>query len=163
MEMMLTTALALVLTNGQPIEERVLQAALEASRTECHEMGGTELRYEPGLATFVDILGDGTADDRIVSEASAFCGPDLGPLYAGSAGAPLHAIIGDQWFSLLPGGWSIVEARFTHPGEDDPGKPVRMLLVGSHGSYCDAAGAQPCVTAWTWDGARLVSILDLVP
>jgi hypothetical protein len=160
MELMLTTAVALVLTTGEPITDPALIAALEDSRAYCAAEGGTELRYRPDLVSMADILGDGTADDRIVSEVSAFCGPDIGPLYAGSAGGPLQAIIGERVFPLLPGGWSIVEAPFTFEGAT--GQPVRMLLVGSHGSYCDTTGAVPCVTAYTWDGERLVSVLNML-
>lgn len=158
MELYITTAIALLLSDGSPITDRMLIEALEGSRAACLEAGGSELRYAPDLVTYADILGDGTADDRIVSEVSAFCGPDIGPLYAGSAGGPQHAVIGDRSFPLLPGGWSITEARFTFDGEQGP--PVRLLLVGAHGSFCDAVGAAPCVTAYTWDGERLVSILD---
>lgn len=161
MDLLLTTAVALVLSNGQPITDPALIEAFEGSRAACAAEGGTELRYPDDLAArieTVDILGDGTADDRIVTESSAFCGPDIGPLYAGSGGAPQHAIIGGRVFSLPPGGWSIAEARFRFDGED--GQPQRMLLVRLHGSYCDAAGAVPCIMAFTWDGERLVSILD---
>jgi hypothetical protein len=160
MEFLATTAVALVLSTGAPITDPVLIGALEESRASCHEMGGTELRYDPDLLTPVDILGRGSPRDAILSEVSAFCGPDLGPLYAGSAGGPLHAIIDGQAWPLLPGGWSIVETRFTYPGDPEAGASLRLLLVGSHGVFCDAAGAAPCVTAYGWDGARLVSILD---
>lgn len=161
MELFITTAVALVLTNGQPITDPALIEALEGSRAACAAEGGEVLRYPADLVEMVDILGDGSADDRIVSEASAFCGPDIGPLYAGSAGGPLHAIIGERVFSLPPGGWSITQARFRFDDED--GQPVRMLLVGMHGAYCDTVGAVPCVVAFTWDGERLVSILDTLP
>ena len=158
MELVLTTAVALVLSTGASITDPALIEALEGSRAACFAAGGTELRYPLDLVEKADILGDGTADDRIVSEAGAFCGPDIGPLYAGSGGAPLHAIIGGQVFNLPPGGWSITEARFRF--DDQEGAPLRMLLVGMHGSYCDTVGAVPCVVAYTWDGERLVSILD---
>lgn len=160
MEPVLTTAIALVLTNGTPITDRALILALEPSRAECAAEGGTELRYPVDLLTAVDILGDGTADDAILSEAGTFCGPDIGPLYAGSGGAPLHAIIGAQAFPLLPGSWSIADVPFTFDGE--AGATRRLLLVGAHGSYCDSHGAAPCVVAYGWDGERLISILDAV-
>jgi hypothetical protein len=158
MEPVITTAIALVLTTGAPITERALILALESSRAECAAEGGTELRYSPDLATPVDILGDGTADDRIISERSAFCGPDIGPLYAGSGGAPLHAVIGDEAFPLMPGAWTLQDVPFTF--DDEPAASRRLLLVAGHGSYCDSHGAAPCVVAYGWDGARMISILD---
>ena len=161
MELLATTAVALVLTTGAPITDPALIEALEPSRAACAAEGGSDLRYPPDLVEMADILGDGTADDRIVSEASAFCGPDIGPLYGGSAGGPLHAIIGERVFSLPPGGWSIAEARFRFDGEE--GQPLRMLLVGMHGTTCGTVGAVPCVLAYTWDGERLVSVLDGLP
>lgn len=163
-EFLSTTAIALVLTTGAPITDPVVVAALEDSRAMCLEMGGTELRYDPDLLTPVDIRGLGSPQDAILSEVSAFCGPDLGPLYAGSAGGPLHAIIEGRSFALLPGGWALVDAPFTHSGdaagEAADRRPLRLLLVGAHGGYCDSYGAAPCVIAYGWDGARLVSILD---
>ena len=151
-------AVALLLTNGAPITDPRVVAALSLSRETCAALGGTAIRYPDNLVQRVDLTGDGTADDLLVSEQGAFCRPDLGPISGGSAGAMLHAVIGDHVQTLLPGNWTLTDIAFRDGDWQGPARRVLMLSV--HGLYCDAAGGAPCLVAYAWDGARLVSIMD---
>lgn len=149
-----TLALAAFPAAADPLIDR----AFDIARAECAEMGGTLRLPDPILVAEADLTGDGTADDRIVSEAGAFCGPDLGYLGAGSAGARQHAIIGDLVQELWPGSWGVADVALTAEGERLP--PRRVLLLGVHGSACDSFGASPCLLAMAWDGTRLISVAD---
>jgi len=157
MDLLATTAVALVLASGVAIEDPLVQAALAESRALCAEFEGTELVYEDDLVTEIDLTGDGLPD-RIVHEATALCLPGGGYLHAGSGGAPVHAIVGDHVQALGNGWWTVTDAVYTVEGEAQP--PLRVLLLGVHGSGCGGSGATPCLIAQVWDGARFVSILD---
>lgn len=156
MELLTTTAIAIVFAGGQPVEDPMLRLALAPSAAECAQRGGTRLVVEPDLVTRVDLNGDGESD-RIVTEEGAFCGPDLGPMWGGTAGPALSAIIGDQVTRLFNGAWTMAETTFVADGEALP--PLPMLVVNVHGSLCDSYGAAPCLVVYTWDGERLVSPL----
>jgi hypothetical protein len=149
-------AVALLLTNGAPITDPRVVQALTLSRESCAELGGTAIRYPEDLVQMVDLTGDGTADDLMVSEGGAFCLPDLGHLYGGTAGPLHHAVIGDHVQTLLPGGWTLIDLE---RGEWQ-GPQRRVLIQTVHGIYCNRAGATLCLVAYAWDGARLVSIMD---
>lgn len=138
--------------DADPLVLRAFAPAIE----ECEAAGGT-LRLPENPVSEVDLTGDGQPD-RIVSEAGAFCGPDLGYL-GGSAGNRLHAIIGDHVQALEPGSWAVSDVVFTVEGEALP--PARLLLLAVHGAYCESFGAAPCVIAYGWDGTRLISVMDL--
>lgn len=156
MEPLIAAAIAIVFAGGQPVKDPMLRLALAPSAEECAGRGGTRLVVQPDLVTEVDLNGDGQPD-RIVNEAGTFCGPYEGPMWGGTAGPALSAIIGDQVTRLFNGSWTVAEAVFVVEGEGGP--PVPMLLVNAHGSVCDSFGAAPCVVAYTWDGTRLVSPL----
>lgn len=146
-------------TQGALTEAEAITLALTESREWCAAEGGT-LRPPEHPATAVDLTGDGTSDDWIISEAGAFCGPDLGYL-GGSGGAMLHAVIGSTVQSWLGGAWILQDIAFTVEGELND--PVRMLLLGLHGSQCDSFGAAPCLLALSWDGERLIHFIPYDP
>lgn len=153
-------ALPLVLLAALPlhaqIDDPLVHEAFAEAVAGCAAAGGT-LSLPDDPVSYVDLTGDGV-DDRIVSEAGAFCGPDLGYL-GGSAGNRLHAIIGDHVQSLEAGNWVVTDLAFTIEGETLPHQ--RILLLAVHGTACDSFGAAPCFLAYAWDGARLVSVLDM--
>lgn len=151
-------AIALVLTNGAPITDPRVVPVLSESRELCAELGGTALEYDPDFVTAADLTGGGLAQDLMINEISARCLPDLGPLYGGSAGGMLHAVIGAHAQTLLPGNWTLTDIAFSDG--DWQGPVTRVLLLGVHGLFCDGFGASPCLVAYSWDGSRLVSILD---
>ncbi len=144
-------------TEGALPKDQAIALAFADSGKTCSAEGGTLRLPEGDPATAVDMTGDGTADDWIINEAGAFCGPDLGYL-GGSGGSYIHAVIGNRVESWLAGGWMIHDLGFTIEGEELPA--VRMLLLGLHGSNCNSFGVSPCVLAVTWDGARLISVLS---
>lgn len=145
---------AFATTGALPAAEAIALATTE-SRTWCAEQGGTlVLADNPDIATAVDLTEDGSADDWIVNEAGAFCGPDLGYL-GGSGGNMYHAVIGNRVYSWLAGAWVLQDIAFTIEGETQP--PVRSLILALHGSACDSFGAAPCLLALSWDGDRLIS------
>lgn len=137
--------------------EAATTLATQESRDWCAAQGGT-LDLGEAPATAVDLTGDGTADDWIISEAMAFCGPDYGYL-GGSGGAMLHAVIGGKVQSWLTGAWALEDVGFTVEGETLPA--TRVLILGLHGSSCDSYGAAPCMLALTWDGERLIGYQPL--
>lgn len=139
-------------TQGALTAEQAITLATQESRDWCSSEGGT-LTLPDNPATAVDLTGDGTADDWMVNDSGAFCGPDLGYL-GGSGGAMIHAVVGSKVESWLAGAWVTQDISFTIEGEVMP--PVRTLLLGLHGSSCDTFGAAPCILALTWDGDRLV-------
>jgi len=157
MEFLASTAVALVLASGTPIDDPLIEAALAESRALCAENEGTELVYDGDFVTEVDLTGDGRPD-RIVTEAGALCLPGGGYLYTGTAGAPVHAIVGDHVQALGYGSWGVADVELHVEGEVLP--PRRVLLMGVHGSNCGGAGAMPCMIAHVWDGTRMVSLLD---
>ncbi|MCC5971069.1 MAG: hypothetical protein JJU15_14085 [Pararhodobacter sp.] len=135
-----------------PLVQRAFASAIAA----CAQAGGT-LRLPDAPVSMVDLTGDGV-EDRLVSEAGAFCAPDLGYL-GGSAGNRLHAIIGDHVQSLEAGNWVVSDLEFTIDGETLP--PQRVLLLAVHGAACDSFGVAPCFIAYAWDGTRLISVMDM--
>lgn len=139
-------------TEGALPMDRAIALATQASRDWCAAEGG-QLALPDAPATAVDLTGDGSADDWIVAEEGAFCGPDLGYL-GGSGGAMIHAVIADRVQSWLAGGWTVQDLAFTVEGERLPAFPV--LVLGLHGTYCDSFGAAPCLLALSWDGSRLI-------
>jgi len=145
-------ALPALSETGDPLVQRAFAEAIAA----CAQEGGT-LRLPEAPVSMVDLTGDGN-EDRIVSEAGAFCAPDLGYL-GGSAGNRLHAIIGEHVQSLEAGSWAVTDLAFTLDEEAPP--PQRILLLGVHGAACDSFGAALCFIAYAWDGARLISVMDM--
>jgi hypothetical protein len=119
----------------------------------CADQGGT-LTLPEGIATPVNLTGDGTADDWMINEAGAFCRPYHGYL-GGSGGAMIHALVRDQMASQLAGAWAMQDLAFTVDGETMP--TTRMVIFGLHGTACNSFGAAPCLLAVTWDGERLIS------
>lgn len=163
--MLIRSVLTVILLSGAPAlhasegalpEAKAITLALTESRDWCAAEGGT-LRPPENPATAVDLTGDGSADDWIINESGAFCGPDLGYL-GGSGGAMLHAVIGNRVQSWLGGAWLLQDIAFTIEGEVND--PVRVLLLGLHGSHCDSFGAAPCLLALAWDGERLISYIE---
>ncbi len=148
-------AVAVTLLSGAPVDDPLVLQALDETRGICAELGGDAVIYEDDFITLVDISGDGQPD-RMVDEGGALCGPDGLHLYPGTAGGPLHAIIGARIESLgLSRGWQIVDI-----GGDAPGAgPVPVILQALHGMACGGAGSMPCILAHVWDGEALVSIL----
>lgn len=149
---------ALATEGALPMDQAISLATAE-NRAWCEEQGGT-LQLSDNPATAVDLTSDGTADDWIVNETGAFCGPDYGFL-GGSGGAMIHAVIGNKVSSWLGGAWMIHDLSFTYEGEVGP--PIRMLMLGMHGSACDSFGAAPCVVTFTWDGERLIAYAPSSP
>lgn len=139
-------------TQGALTADQAIALATTESRDWCTEQGGT-LALPDAPATAVDLTGDGSADDWIISEAGAFCGPDFGYL-GGSGGTMLHAVIGGKVQSWLGGAWLTQDISFTIEGETT--SPQRTLILGLHGSSCDSFGAAPCLLALTWDGEQLI-------
>lgn len=142
---------------GENPRDSAIALATAESRTWCADQGGT-LDLQDVSADPVDLKGDGTADDWIVVENSAFCAPDLGFL-GGSGGVMLHAVIDDKVQSWLGGAWVLHQVAFTVEGETLPATPV--LILGLHGSSCNSFGAAPCMLALTWDGERLINYQDI--
>lgn len=151
----LLMAIAIALPAGAETDDPLVLRAFAEASAQCEASGGT-LRLPEAPVTWVDLTGDGV-EDRIVSEAGAFCAPDLGYL-GGSAGNRLHAIIGDTVQSLVSGEWSVADITFGDAGDLSP--PQRVLLLGVHGTACESFGAAPCFVAYAWDGTRLISVLD---
>ena len=120
----------------------------------------TTLELAENAATQVDLTGDGSADDWIISEVGAWCGPNGGPL-GGSGGGMTHAIVGTAVSSWMAGSWMLQDLRFVAEGEEL--EPVRTLLLAMHGTYCDSFGAAPCILAVTWDGERLIHFTNPPP
>ncbi|MCU0899921.1 MAG: hypothetical protein MUC82_05415 [Cypionkella sp.] len=141
-----------VATEGALPQDAATDLAFAESTKWCADQGGT-LRRPESPATSVDLTGDGSADDWIISESGAFCGPDLGYL-GGSGGAMLHAVIGSTVSSWLGGAWHVQDLVLRLDGEDLPSR--RVLLLGLHGAFCDSFGAAPCLVALSWDGERLI-------
>lgn len=135
----------------------LIAAAFAEARAECAERGGMLEMPERLHHEAADLTGNG-APDLIFSEEGAFCAPDLGFIGSGSAGARIHAIIGDHVQSLLPGNWTVTDLQFSIEGEALP--PVRVLILAVHGGFCDGFGASPCFVTYGWDGTRLQSVLD---
>lgn len=139
------------------LDPDLLDLVFADARADCAEQGGTLALPETLRAEAADLTGDGRPD-LILSEEGAFCGPDLGFVGGGSAGAQVHVLIGQQVQSLLPGNWMVTDLQFPVEGELLP--PTRVLLMAVHGGFCDSFGAAPCFVAFAWDGARMVSVLD---
>lgn len=152
----LTVAVLAALPARAEADDPLIQRAFAQAIAACSDAGGT-LRLPEAPVTLVDLTGNGI-DDRLVSEAGAFCGPDLGYL-GGSAGNRLHAIIGDHVQHLEAGSWAVSDITFEAADETPP--PQRVLLLGVHGTACDSFGAAPCFIAYAWDGARLISVMDM--
>lgn len=146
---------ALATEGALPIDQ-ALTLAFAESTAACAADGGT-LQWPENPATSADLTGDGTADDWIIFEAGAFCGPDLGFL-GGSGGNAIHAVVGNSLSSWYGGSWVVQDVVFAPEGEPLP--PTRILLIAAHGSACDTYGAAPCVIAATWDGERMISYLS---
>ncbi|MCC5983652.1 MAG: hypothetical protein JJU42_04730 [Rhodobacteraceae bacterium] len=136
-------------------DPRVIAAFAETA-AECAAMGGT-LEIPPDPVTMVDLTGDGVMD-MVVSEAGAFCGPDLG-YFGGSGGSRINVVIGAHIQHLHGGAWAVQDVAFEIEGETMP--PVRHLLIARHGSACDSFGAAPCLEAFAWDGERMISVAPL--
>ncbi len=155
---MIRCLLALLLL-AAPAAADPMALAMEAAGAACAAEGGT-LQVAEGGAQWVDLTGDGVADDALVWEYGAFCAPHFG-YRGGSGGAMLHLAVGDVVQSVPAGAWLLQDATFTADGEEMP--PVRLLLIAQHGTLCDAFGASPCVEALVWDeGARRFnSVADL--
>lgn len=153
--------MALAGTGDDPLSDPqlapLIAAAFAEARAECAELGGELEMPEVLRHQRVDLTEDGTPD-LILSEEGAFCAPDLGFLGSGSAGARVHAVIGAHVQTLLPGNWLVTDLQFRLDDEALP--PVRVLVLGVHGGFCDGFGASPCLVTYAWDGARLRSILD---
>jgi len=135
-----------------PMDPRVIAAFAETA-AECETLGGT-LEIPPDPVTLVDLTGDGT-EDMVISEAGAFCGPDLG-YFGGSGGTRINVVIGEHIQHLYGGAWAVQEVAFEVEGETMP--PLRYLLIARHGSACDSYGAAPCLEAFAWDGERMISV-----
>lgn len=152
---------AAFLAHGTPLsadqapDPRVIAAFAETA-AECAAMGGT-LEIPPNPVSMVDLTGDGVAD-MVVSEAGAFCGPDLG-YFGGSGGSRINVVIGNHIQHLHGGAWAVQDVAFEVEGEAMP--PVRYLLIARHGSACDSFGAAPCLEAFAWDGERMISVAPL--
>ena len=142
-------------TNGALPKDQAIALAFADSVASCAAEGGTLRLPEDDPATAVDLTGDGTADDWIIYEAGAFCGPDLGYL-GGSGGNYIHAVVGTSVSSWFGGAWVTQDVVFTPEGEALP--PRRVLLIAVHGSGCGSYGAAPCVVAAAWDGTRMISL-----
>lgn len=141
-------------TEGALPKDQAIALAFAESTATCAAEGGTLRLPEDDPATAVDLIGDGTADDWIIFEAGAFCGPDLGYL-GGSGGNYIHAVVGTSVSSWVGGSWVTQDVVFAPEGEALP--PLRVLLIATHGSGCDSYGAAPCVVAAAWDGTRIIS------
>lgn len=145
---------AALATEGALPKDQAITLAFTESTARCAADGGTLILPEEDPATAVDLTGDGTADDWIIFEAGAFCGPDLGFL-GGSGGNAIHAVVGKSLSSWFGGSWVIQDVVFAPEGEALPSK--RVLLLAVHGSVCDSYGAAPCIIASAWDGERMIS------
>lgn len=141
-------------TDGAMPKDQAIAMAFADSTATCAQEGGTLRLPEDDPATAVDLTGDGTADDWIIYEAGAFCGPDLGFL-GGSGGNYIHAVVGASLSSWFGGAWLTQDVIFAPEGEALPAQ--RILLIAVHGSVCDSYGAAPCVIAAAWDGSRMIS------
>ena len=135
----------------------LIAEAFAEARAECAEHGGTLEMPERLHHEAADLTGNG-APELILSEEGAFCGPDIGFIGSGSAGARIHAIIEDHVHTLLPGNWIVTDLQFNIEGEALP--PVRVLILGVHGGFCGGFGASPCLVTYAWNGRNLQSILD---
>jgi hypothetical protein len=135
----------------------LIDRAFAEARAECEAEGGTLVLPETLRSESVDLTGDGRPD-LVFSEEGAFCGPDLGFVGGGSAGARVHVIVGDHVQSLLPGNWTVTRLQFRV--EDEVMTTAPVLVMAVHGLFCDSFGAAPCFLAYGWDGARMVSVLD---
>lgn len=133
-----------------------MAAATAAAGAACAEEGGM-MELAEGAAQWLDLTGDGVADDALVWEYGAFCAPDLG-FRGGSGGAMLHLAVGDHVQSVPAAAWTVQDVTFTAEGEVLP--PLRLLLLAQHGSACDGFGAANCVEALVWDGreGRFMSV-----
>jgi hypothetical protein len=138
---------------GALSEVEATDLAMAETRQFCTEQGGT-LELAEGAASAVDLAGDGSADDWIISEIGAFCGPDFGYL-GGSAGGIIHTVVGRQAQGFWAGAWALQDIGFTVDGEALP--TIRTLILAQHGSACDSFGAAPCMLAVTWDGTKMIS------
>ena len=150
----LTTAAPALATTGALPKDQAIALAFAASSARCAAEGGTLRLPEDDPATAVDLTGDGTADDWIINEAGAFCGPDLGFL-GGSGGNYIHAVVGTSVSSWFGGGWAIQDVAFLAEGEVGP--PARILLLAVHGASCNSFGAAPCFIAAAWDEEKMIS------
>lgn len=158
---MLRLALALTLlaapafaTDGALPHDQAIALAFAGSVADCATEGGTLRLPEDDPATALDLTGDGTADDWLILEAGAFCGPDLGYL-GGSGGNYIHAVVGASLSSWIGGGWTVQDVQFLAEGAFT--EPQRVLLLAVHGIGCNSYGAAPCIIAAAWDGERMVS------
>lgn len=154
--LLLTVAFLAALPAIAETDDPLVQQAFAQAVADCSAAGGT-LRLPEAPVTLVDLTGNGI-EDRLVSEAGAFCAPDLGYL-GGSGGNRLHAIIGDHVQELEAGNWAVTDVTFDLEGETLPAQ--RVLLQAVHGVACDSFGAAPCFIAYAWDGTRLISVMDM--
>lgn len=145
-------------TTGALPKEQAIALAFAGSVQACADEGGTLRLPEDDPASAVDLTGDGTADDWLILEAGAFCGPDRGFL-GGSGGNYIHAVVGKSLSSWFGGGWAIQDVAFLSEGE--VGDPARVLLLAVHGIACDTWGGAPCFIAASWDGERMISLAPL--
>lgn len=144
-------ALALMLAATGLARADAMAAAMASAQTECAAEGGV-LELAEGMAHALDLTGDGTADDALVWELGAFCGPHFG-FRGGTGGAALHVAVGEtaQVFGAL--GWAVQDIAFAGVELDEGEAPraLRVLLLAVHGTACDTYGAAPCVEAVVWN------------
>ncbi len=140
---MIRIACALLLATPCAAEKGRVGAILPEALAECRADVAQDpaspvpdLEIGRAAVTWVDLQGDGEANDAVVDFNHVYCGLNYS-LWHGTGGSIVHLVLDDAVSQTWSGGaWRITEFG---------GAP--LVLLGRHGSACDGYGAQPCVQA----------------
>jgi hypothetical protein len=117
---------------------------LEEARENCARFeDGT---FEPRDAVQpVDLTGDGVPE--MVVDESRFSCSSAASMYCGTGGCMVRAIVGDQTFSWLAKGWTVVDWA----GD-------QILLMQIHGANCGGTNLRRCYEAVVWTDDHFASV-----
>lgn len=122
--------------------DAALTSLLKTAESDC----GTSFKLDDTAVTYLDLTEDGIHDIIVVDESGFICPDNGASYYCGSGGCQVHFLAEADQVQGQVQGWEIMQTKH--------GKKV--ILLGLHGSACNAIGTVTCFKAMTFNDGRFV-------